>query len=105
MNRASLVICLVALIFLASARALSRFPFGPTSGEIQRGTDPRIKDCVYRCSIPTIVSIVCGTDGLSYVNERSLGCVDNCLRPFGESVQYAHYGYCSGEVQAIHTFL
>ncbi|XP_044759793.1 uncharacterized protein LOC123317366 isoform X1 [Coccinella septempunctata] len=105
MNRGSLVICLVALIFLASARALSRFPFGLPSGEILRIEDPRIKDCVERCPIPRIVSIVCGTDGLSYINEGSVRCMDKCLKPFGESLQVAHHGYCSGDVRVIKTFL
>ncbi|XP_044759819.1 uncharacterized protein LOC123317366 isoform X5 [Coccinella septempunctata] len=98
MNRASLVICLVSLIVLASARDSIYIPKPTLSGDILR--DPRIKDCVERCPIPRIVSIVCGSDGKSYINEGSVRCADKCLKPFGESVQVAYHGYCLEDVRA-----
>ncbi|XP_044759859.1 uncharacterized protein LOC123317405 [Coccinella septempunctata] len=98
MNRTPLVICLVSLIVLASARDPIYSSKGTLSGDILRGNDSRIKGCLETCPTVRSLLVVCGTDGKSYANKGSVECADKCLKPFGESVKFAYDGYCPEDV-------
>lgn len=75
----------VSLIVLVTSRDPIYSTNGTLSGDDLRLADSRIKDCVVNCPTVRSLLVVCGTDNKSYVNKGRVACVDQCLKPFGES--------------------
>ncbi|XP_045463008.1 uncharacterized protein LOC123672773 [Harmonia axyridis] len=100
MYKTTFAFCLVALIVVAFAKDPIYSNNGILSGDDRAFSDTRIKSCVESC--PTIRSllVVCGSDGKSYANKGRVKCVDQCLKPYGESLQIAHEGFCPNDVPA-----
>nr|XP_022919795.1 ras guanine nucleotide exchange factor P-like [Onthophagus taurus] len=73
-----------------------RLPNDPTESPLRTSTVPipgmatTRSPCENACRITQEYNPVCGTNGITYANERWLRCAQNC----GRSVEVSYYGSC-----------